>query len=116
MQQLAWVANMTRIVHLASGQRKKVDMKTSRTGDKWCSGGSNREVNGNVQTLYNYSCLYRNKSNHSKYFPRKHDLATEEWKIISFFKRNSCGLFQITSLFGKPAVWAARVAIGLADY
>jgi hypothetical protein len=31
---------MTRIVHLASGQRKKVDMKTNRKGEKcWLMAG-----------------------------------------------------------------------------
>jgi hypothetical protein len=35
MQKLEWVANMTRIVPFASGQGKKVDMKTNRTGEKW---------------------------------------------------------------------------------
>jgi hypothetical protein len=33
MQQLGWV-DMTRIVSSAPGQRKKVDMKTNRTGEK----------------------------------------------------------------------------------
>jgi hypothetical protein len=44
MQHLGWVVYMTRIVPLASGQQNKVDMKTNRTGEKWHSGGSNREV------------------------------------------------------------------------